>query len=71
MNVENLTTFEKDTLLRWFLYYMPMGTDDRIDGSDTTKATRMLFMREYPEMYNRLAGRPVVCVIHRPTNTPV
>ena len=25
MNVENLTTFEKDTLLRWFLYYMPMG----------------------------------------------
>jgi hypothetical protein len=67
MNIENLGSFEKDALLRWFLYYMPMG-GPLTDG--TAYATRYALMREYPEMYNKLAGRPIVRVMHLSSNTP-
>lgn len=43
MKVENLGSFEKEELLRWFLHWMPM---DR----------RSELMRRYPEHYNKLMG---------------
>ena len=44
MMVENLDSFDRDVLLRWFLHYQPMGTA----GPEPTKATRCEFMRQYP-----------------------
>ncbi len=63
--IENLTSFDKDLLLRWFLYYMPQGQE----GPEVTKATRSAFMQEYPGVYNRLYGETVQ-VIHNSTGTP-
>jgi len=67
MTVENLDNFEKDLLLRWFLHYMPMGSGT---DADPTKATRTAFMREYPAIYNKLAGREIARVMHVSSNTP-
>ena len=50
--VEQLSQFDKDLLLRWFLYYLPQGCD----GPDVKKATRAEFRREFPAVYNRLYG---------------
>jgi len=58
MDIDNLTSFEKDLLLRWFLYYLPMGGD----GAEPTFATRREFMVQYPAIYNKLAGREIVKV---------
>ncbi len=53
--IEQLSQFDKDLLLRWFLYYLPQGCD----GPDMTKATRTEFKREFPAVYNRLYGKTV------------
>jgi hypothetical protein len=61
MNINNLDSFEKDLVLRWFLHYMPMGS---AEPAEPTKATRFEFMRQYPAVYNKLAGSEIVRVIH-------
>ena len=66
MMVENLDSFDRDVLLRWFLHYLPIGTV----GPELTKATRCEFMRQYPALYNKLAGSEVVRVQHLSSDTP-
>ncbi len=66
MNIENLDTTERDIVLRWFLHYMPMGSS----GAELTKATRTEFMRQFPAIYNKLAGTEIVRVMHLSSNTP-
>jgi len=60
-NVEKLNSFEKDLLLNWFLYYLPMGSPDK--QSEATKATRHEFMQQFPAIYNKLVGREIVRVM--------
>jgi hypothetical protein len=67
MDLESLNSFERDTLLRWFLHYMPMGSDS---PAKLTATTRYELMRQYPAIYNKLAGREIVRVLHVPSNTP-
>jgi len=62
VNVANLDSSEKDLLLRWFLHHMPMG--DFAQGQEPTAATRHELMRNYPVIYNKLAGRECARVIH-------
>ena len=74
MMIENLSTTERDILLRWFLHYMPVGKSDGAAGlpdADATKATRFEFMRQFPAIYNRLAGAEIVRVVHVSSGTPV
>ena len=59
MDASKLTEYEKDLVLKWFLYYMPMGST----GREETGATRFEFMRQYPAIYNKLAGRDIVKVV--------
>ncbi len=60
MNIDNLTQFDKDLLLRWFLYHMPMGqTCEGRPMKDGTAATRIEFMRQFPAVYNQLFGNTV------------
>ena len=47
MQVEKLGTFEKEELLRWFLYKLSL--EDRGE-----------LMRTYPQHYNKLLGKPLV-----------
>ncbi len=68
MDVSRLSSFEKDLLLRWFLYYMPMGSS--AEEAEPTKATRYEFMRQYPAVYNKLAGSEVARVMHVSSGTP-
>jgi hypothetical protein len=65
-DIDNLNSFDKDLLLRWFLHYMPMGHA----GKDLTGATRTELMREYPALYNRLCGREIVTVHHNASDSP-
>ncbi len=65
-DIDNLDSEEKDILLRWFLFYMPMGSN----GPEATKATRTEFMRQFPAIYNKLAGKEIVRVIHLSSDTP-
>ena len=51
MDPKNLGTFEQETLLRWFLNYMPMEQ-------------RFMLKKEYPAIYNQLAEAEIVRVIH-------
>ena len=67
-DTDRLDSFEKDLLLQWFLHHMPMGS--AAEEAETTKATRFAFMREYPALYNKLAGKDVVRVMHLATGTP-
>ena len=69
MSIENLSTTERDIILRWFLYYMPMGSMGD-NPAEPTKATRYEFMRQFPAIYNKLAGSEVVRVIHVSTGAP-
>ncbi len=64
--VENLSSFDKDMLLRWFIYFMPMGSDGE---NGQTKATRFEFMRQFPAVYNQLFGKTVE-VQHLASGTP-
>lgn len=66
--IPNLGSFEKDLLLRWFLYHMPMGGPD--EKPEPTKATRYELMRQFPAIYNKLCGQEVVRVMHLSSNTP-
>jgi len=68
VNVENLSAYEKDLLLRWFLYYMPMGS--AAEEAEPTKATRFEFMRQYPAIYNKLAATEIVRVMHLSSGAP-
>jgi hypothetical protein len=67
--MENLDSTEKDILLRWFLYYMPMGMGET--KAEPTEATRGEFMRQYPQIYNKFAGRDIVKVVRVSDNTPI
>ena len=49
MNPENLTSFEQQTLLRWFFYQLPMEQ-------------RYQLMREFPAIYNKACGGEHVIV---------
>ena len=68
-NIERLGNYEKDLLLSWFLYHMPMGGPNK--QPEPTKATRYEFMRQFPAVYNKLAGLEVVRVMHRSSDTPI
>lgn len=48
--MEQLSTFDKEILLRFFEYNMPMETRHKI-------------MKEFPQIYNRWMGREIVSVI--------
>jgi len=61
-----MDSYDRELLLSWFLHHMPMGTA----GPEPTKATRYEFMREFPAMYNRYAGREIVRVQHLSSDTP-
>jgi hypothetical protein len=65
-DIDNLDSFQKDILLSWFLHYMPMGSS----GAELTKATRTEFMRQFPAIYNQLAGKEVARVMHVDSGTP-
>ena len=67
MNIESLSSFECNLLLRWFLYYMPMGSTETVEP---THATRTELMRQFPAVYNKLAGRKIVRVVRQSSNTP-
>ncbi len=45
-----LNSYDAGVLLRFFFYYMSMET-------------RGLLMREHPQIYNRVHGRPIVAVV--------
>lgn len=47
MNLDKLSTLDKDTLIRFFLHYMPMEQRGKLG-------------REYPAIYNRLHDREIV-----------
>ena len=49
MNVNTLTQFEQEELLRWFFYWMP--TDKRQE-----------MMQRYPQHYNKLADKKLMQV---------
>jgi len=61
MNVENLNSFEKDELLRWFLYWLPM--DKRAE-----------LMRRYPQSYNKMVppeeGQPELLTVVQRASGP-
>lgn len=59
-NIDNLSGFEKDILLQWFLYHLPMGSYS--ETPDMTLATRCNFKTSFPAIYNKLAGREIVKV---------
>jgi len=61
-DLDRLDSFEKDLILRWFLYNMPMGS--AAQEAEPTKATRFEFMRQFPAIYNKLAGKEIVRVMH-------
>jgi hypothetical protein len=67
MNIENLNRFERDLLLHWFLYYMPMGSTETVEP---THATRFELMRQFPAIYNKLADTEIVRVLHVSSNSP-
>ena len=50
MKIENLGSFQQGVLLDWFLYHMPMEQ-------------RYLLMKEYPALYNQLAGTDILKVV--------
>lgn len=53
MQVDNLNTFEKDEMLRWFLHWLPMER-------------RREMMRRYPQSYNKLLGRGEFLTVQHP-----
>ncbi len=67
MNIKSLNDFERDLILRWFLYYMPMGSTQT---TELTHATRFELMRQFPAIYNKLADTEIVRVMHVSSNTP-
>lgn len=67
MNIERLTSFERDLILRWFLYYLPMGSTG---STEPTHATRFELMRQFPAIYNKLADTEIVRVLHLSSSTP-
>lgn len=48
-DLSKLNSFETETLIRWFLYQMPMNQ-------------RFELMRALPEIYNKIASREIVQV---------
>jgi hypothetical protein len=66
-DVANLDQFSKDLLLSWFLFYMPMG--DTAGNAELTKATRSEFIRQFPQIYNKLVGQEVARVMHVSSGT--
>lgn len=67
MNIKSLNSFECDLILRWFLYYMPMGSTETVKPTHTT---RWELMRQFPAIYNKLADTEIVRVMHVSSNTP-
>ena len=49
MNVEKLSSFEQEELLRWFLHWVPQDK-------------RRELMQRYPQHYNKLRGRKLMVV---------
>lgn len=57
--IDQLGTFEKDLLLRWFFHKLPMDQRGEL-------------MREFPLIYNKAVGRQVMIVINQAhENLPV
>lgn len=56
-DIDNLTQFEKDTLLNHLLYKMKMDMRGEI-------------MEQYPMIYNKLCGREIVKVVRTEDGSP-
>jgi hypothetical protein len=67
-DIDQLDSFEKDLILQWFLHHLPMG--GAAGQPEPTKATRFEFMRQFPAIYNKLAGKEIVRVMHLSGDTP-
>ena len=48
-NVENLSTLEKEELLRWFMHWLPMEKRGEL-------------MARYPQHYNKMLGKKLLMV---------
>lgn len=58
MNIDKLTQFEKDDLLRLALYFMPMDKQPARNGFN-----RQALMRDRPTAYNKLCQTDIVRVV--------
>lgn len=57
--IDQLTTFEKDLLLRWFFYHLGLDQRDEL-------------MHQFPLIYNKAVGREVMTVTNQAhANLPV
>lgn len=55
MNVEALTNFEKEELLRWFLYWLPQDKRGEL-------------MQRYPQHYNKMLGYELMQTVNTSTD---
>jgi len=67
-DIDRLDSFEKDLILQWFLHNLPMGGP--AGQPEPTRSTLFEFMRQFPAIYNKLAGKEIVRVMHLSSDAP-